>query len=521
MLCTSSARRAFARSTRRAFARSARRIVARPSLPRSLVVLLLALVVTRHAIASSQQAAQAPGVRDGSPAEAAVVVAVDERIELLTIVARLAGAREFRMDNAASPYATRVESHFGRFRDHPAIAAYIAIRRDHGASYDAIPSLALHLDAVPTLAERIPFDQAPERLDRRWDLAATRAFLVELRAFAAASDARGFFDRERPFYRRVAEAMAPPLTGARAVEWFDRFFGVRPGATYVVIPGLLCGGGNYGVGVRFPDGAAEEIRPVLGCHRWDAEGLPIFNADDVGTYVHELCHSYTNQIVDRHREALRDGGSRLYPLVARRMVRMAYGSWETMIYETFVRASVLRYLAEMRSPAAAAEEAKREVESGFTWVPEVAEALNRYASHRDRYPTLDAFVPEIASLLSRIADRMVAEAAARERLTPRLVTIAPAAGAVDVDPSLDRMVLQFDRPMQRKSWSFVGSKESVPEIIGTPSWDGEGRILTATIRLVPGRTYRFSLNSDRFTGFRAEDGTPLEPVDVTFSVKGL
>ncbi len=470
---------------------------------------------------------------NASGGESTVPVKVDERVELLTIVARLAGAQEFLMSNSASPYAERVAKHFGPFANHPAIAAYQALRQSFGASYDAIPSLALHLEGLPSLAERIPFDTTPPRLDSRWDLVATRAFLVQLRDFAAVSKASEFFAGEAAFYAACEQRIAPVLADAKAVPWFDAFFGAKPGATYVVIPGLLCGGNNFGVGVRFPDqpqgGAdapkrtptSEEIRPVLGCYRWDSAGLPIFDASTIGIFVHELCHSYTNPIVDQHLDALADGGQRLFPLVARRMSRMAYATWQTVMYESFVRASVIRYLADVQGAEAATAEAAAQTKEGFTWVPDLAELLKRYAAARDRYPTLGSFVPEVAEFFRARVTAMEADAARREATAPKLVTMTPANGAVDVEPSTTSFVLQFDRPMKRNGWSLVGSKENVPEVVGTPAWNSARTVLTLSIRLVPGRTYRFSLNSERFTGFQAEDGTPLAPVDVTFSVKGF
>ncbi|MBL9121234.1 MAG: DUF4932 domain-containing protein [Phycisphaerae bacterium] len=488
------------------------------SLPLSLALLTAFFTLLTHtAVATPPIAAVASPT---SPPATEVSVAVDRRVELLTIVARLAGAREFLMPNSQSPYAERVAAHFGPFQNHAAVKAYQAIRAEHGASYDAIASLALHLDGVPTLAERIPFDRSPPRLDARWAVEPTRAFLVALRAFVVESKAEAFFAAEQPFYDHCAAKVAPVLAKANAVEWFDRFFGSKPAASYQAIPGLLCGGGNYGVGVRFLDGAPEEIRPVLGIYRWDAEGLPAYGERDVETYVHELCHSYTNVIVDRHLDILRPAGTRLYPIVAQRMSRMAYGSWETMMYETFVRACVVRYLADVQSPEAAAKEASVQRETGFAWVPDVAERLATYAKARDRYPTLDAFLPEIVAVLDAKAESMVTEAAAAEKNAPKLLGITPPNGAKDVAKDLTTMVLRFDRPMSTKSWSFVGSKDDVPEMVGAPAWSADATTLTATVKLVPGRTYHFWLNSERFNGFRAANGAPLSSVEVTFTIEG-
>ena len=42
------------------------------------------------------------------------------------------------------------------------------------------------------------------------------------------------------------------------------------------------------------------------------------------------------------------------------------------------------------------------------------------------------------------------------------------------------------------------------------------RVWTVSVRLKPGWSYRFMLNSDRFKAFKSQDGVPLAPVVVTF-----
>jgi hypothetical protein len=467
---------------------------------------LLPLVVA-CLLAASAQAATAP-----------VSVAVDERVELMSIIARLAGNEVYNMPNSASPYAERVERHFGPFRVHRAVTAYQAILEEYGTSYDAIPTLAVHLDGVPTLAERIPFEQDPPRLDERWPVEPTRAFLSALRDFAVASDARGFFDRERDFYAACAARFAPGLANARAVEWFDAFLGVKPGAAYKVIPGLLCGGANYGTGISFPDGRPEEVLPVLGCYIWDAGGLPVFTPEAVGTYVHELCHSYTNQVVDRHLAEFEKGAAAIFPLVADQMSRMAYPTWRIMTNETLVRACVVRYLADSQGPGAADKESARQEALGFSWVPAVAVSLERFAAARDRYPTLDDYVPELAKVMEGYAEPLAAKLKALELARPRIVSMVPANGAVDVDPALTTLVIRFDRPMTAKGYSFVGDAKDIPTVARAPQWDDSLTSLTVEVQMTPGRTYHYWLNHGQYMSFRAADGTPLEPVEVTFTV---
>ncbi|MDZ4831576.1 MAG: DUF4932 domain-containing protein [Phycisphaerae bacterium] len=354
-------------------------------------------------------------------ARSQATVGVDDRVELLTIVARLAGSPEFAMDNSRSPYADRVMAHFGASVNHPAIQAFAALRSEHGVSFDAVPSLALHLDGVPSRVGRIPFDQRPKRLDERWALEPTRDLLMKLRDFASVTKAAEFFAGEREFYAKVDVRLGAFVAGANSVPWFDTFLGAKATATYGVIPGLLCGSGNFGVGVVFNDGAPEELRPVLGCWSWDAEGLPVFDRDTyLPTYVHELCHSYTNPIVDRHLAELEPAANRMYPAIDRVMRRMAYTTGEIVLDESLVRACIIRYLADVEgSPAATREaEAEAQVHAGFTWVPDLATLFERYAKDRRSYPDLAAFVPEIARFFEARANALVDAAKSRDGARP-------------------------------------------------------------------------------------------------------
>jgi len=353
---------------------------------------------------NSTQALQAPEAPKADNDKEGIQVGVDIRVELMNIIARLNGNPEYKMPNSKSPYSERVEKHFEAFKDHKAIDLFRKGRARYGWSYDAVPSLALHLGPLPELKERMPFDKKPARLDQRWQNESTAEFLTALREFVAESKAEAFFAAEAGFYRSVEERMRKMVKESNPVPWFDGFFGTKAGADYRVIPGLLCGGGNYGVGVVFLDGAPEEIRPVLGCWQWDKEGLPIFEEKTyLGTFVHELCHSYTNPLCDRHLKELEPPIAAIFPSVAARMRRMAYGMPKTVLYETLVRACVIRYLEDRKGKTAAAQEKSRQKAAGFAWVPGLADLLADYARDRKTYPNLDAFAPAMAKYLEESA----------------------------------------------------------------------------------------------------------------------
>lgn len=444
-----------------------------------------------------------------------VSVEVDTRIELLSIVARLAGFDEYCMPNSDSPYAKEVAAWFAPMREHEAVRLARKLRETSGISFDAVPSLAVHLVDVATLAEKLPFDGPPPRLDARWKLGEARAFVAALRSFVAESKAEEFFAAHRELYAETAKRLGAVLDKSRAVEWFDSFFGVRAGAKYTAIPGLLCGGCNYGVGVRATDGRPEEITPVFGCSRFDEHGVPEFGDSMLSLFVHELCHSYTNVLVDRHVERFATSGPAIYARVAKRMASQGYGDWKSMIYESLVRACAFECLAATLGANEAEVERRDDESRGFSWIGDLAGLLERYQKLRKTYTDFDSFMPVVVEFFDRLPAQLEARAAA----TPKVVEVAPAAGSKDVDPTITELVVRFDRPMSSSSWSFVGAKADTPEFVGDPVFDADGMRLVAKMRLAPGRKYDFSLNGGRFLGFKSRTGLALEPYPIEFATR--
>ena len=337
---------------------------------------------------------------------------VDARVEFLSAVARNAGFDEYRMQNASSPYADRVDAAFAGQRDHPAFEAMRRMRKEHGLSYDAVMSLAVHLTDPPEMAEAIDFDRGPAQLDKRLVTGATRDLLRQLRDLAAKVDWKAFMERERAFHENAAARLTSIATRWPLVAWFDRNLGVKQGAEYAPIAGLLCGGHNYGVSTEFPDGKPARITPVIGCWTWDAVGNPVFGGskpEQVGALIaHELCHAYTNPVVERHADELQPVGERLFALSRTQMEKQAYGTWKTTMGETFVRACTILCAADAISPEVAEQLAKSDASRGFRWVPALAKALRPAFAAKPADASIESLLPLIRSTLEAEATRLEA-----------------------------------------------------------------------------------------------------------------
>jgi hypothetical protein len=460
----------------------------------------------------------APAPAGEPPAAPALRVEPDLRVELLSLIFRLAGNREYNQGRVDA-YTRDVEARFGAFRDHEAVVEARRLRGARGASYDAVMSLAVHLKDAVSLEERIPFDPPPESLDARWRPDEARAFLEKARRFVKDAGFEAFAKEHEALFRLAADRLRGVLEKEAHVEWFEAFFGKRPGAVFTATFGMLNGGCCYGPHVRLTDGK-EELYCVLGVWKTDADGKPDFDASILDTVAHEFAHSFANPLVDRFAQRLEKPGTAIYPLVAEAMKRQAYGNWLTMMRESLVRASVVRYLAKHQGPEAAAKQAREEAARSFLWVKDLADLLGEYEADRTKYPDLEAFIPRVADFFDALAPKLEKERAELGDKAPKIVSMTPANGAADVDPALDRITVVFDRPMADRAWSIVGGGPNFPEITGKPSYDETGKVWTVPVKLKPDGDYEFGLNSDRFTAFRSREGVPLQPVIVKFRTGG-
>ena len=100
---------------------------------------------------------------------------------------------------------------------------------------------------------------------------------------------------------------------------------------------------------------------------------------------------------------------------------------------------------------------------------------------------------------------------------PRIVSITPADGAVNVDPDTTEIRVVFDRPMLNGSWSMCGGGPHFPPSAGPIHYDAEHKTWIAPVALKPGTQYEFGLNSKSYRNFKSAKGIPLEPVWVTFN----
>ena len=481
------------------------------------VVIAAAAGLAQSTVMAAESTNRATGlVAQGSAHSLRVVV--DPRVELMSLIFRLAGNREYNMARVES-YAEDAEKQFGKFRDHAVVNLAQELRGTHGVSYDAVMSMAVHLTDAEHLKLKVPLQPWPEGLDKRWTAPDVGNFLAAAQQFVKDSSFQEFLDQHRPLYQTTVARMQTLMEKEGHLEWFDAYFGQRPQAGFTVALGLLNGGGCYGPHVRAADGR-EELYCVLGVWQTDKQGLPEFTPNVLDTVVHEFCHSYANPLIGRHQAELSASGEALFAQVAARMRSQAYGSAHTMLCESLVRACTVRYLRQYEGEEAARLAIRAEKGKGFLWMQEMSDLLGEYEAHREQYPTLEDFSPRLVAFFAESAKNFPQTQNDLAGKRPKVVSMIPANRAQDVDPGLTAIQVVFDRPMANKSWSLVGGGPHCPKTGEDAHFDAQRKTWTVPVELKPDWSYEFMLNSETYDAFRSEDGVPLEPVSVTFKTAG-
>jgi hypothetical protein len=189
-----------------------------------------------------------------------ITIEVDPRVELISIVFRLAGNPEFN-EGTLRPYVKAIERHFGDFDNHPVVKMAAELRHKRSMSCDGPMSLAVHIDGNYRL--RKTSEEWPSALDYRWEKQETTEFLEKLRQFAVETKFDEFFKAQGSIYEQGIsscenvmgqEEVAIDQAGLKfrkilsmdMGDWLSDFFGIEEVGDLRLVLGFVNGFANYG-----------------------------------------------------------------------------------------------------------------------------------------------------------------------------------------------------------------------------------------------------------------------------------
>jgi hypothetical protein len=108
-----------------------------------------------------------------------------------------------------------------------------------------------------------------------------------------------------------------------------------------------------------------------------------------------------------------------------------------------------------------------------------------------------------------------------DSVAPVVVKTVPEAGAKDVAPGVVEIKVTFSKEMADGSWSWASAwKDSTPEGVGKPHYDADQKTCVLKVKLEPGKTYGYWINSQSFKNFKDRQGRSAVPYMLVFQTKG-
>ena len=329
-----------------------------------------------------------------------ITLSVDPAVELISIIYRLAGMRQYDLRELPS-YIDDIEEHFHSFRNHRAVEMTRDLAENHRINGSAPMALAVYLN-FPELEGEVPLTPPPADLDFRWTPGIITEFLSAVRDFASVSSFGEFYASRSEYYDLSVESLRSSLEGHDILPWLQEFFGEEP-ERYAIIVGMQQGYGNYGLSSTSEDGSVEYIS-IIGANSPSIfRKVPSFSHWwFIPTVVHEFAHSFVNPAVYENETTLEDVAEELFPYHREKMMEQGYSSWQHMVFEYLVRASVNRYLLEHEDGNGYRRRIEADESQGFPGITLLTDCLDEYEENRDRYPKLEAFMPKVAGCFEEL-----------------------------------------------------------------------------------------------------------------------
>lgn len=323
---------------------------------------------------------------------------VDKRVELLSIVFRLANSHEYSQ-NLFPKYVESIENHFGEFRNHELIKYVKGELLEDGIGFSSVMSMAIHIMEPPNINPiTTPFPY--KSLEEPWKEESAIKFLKLLSEFYSDADCETFFNKNKELYKTASNRFKKVYQNLD-LEWYQNFYGAKSKGEFIIINGLRNGGANYGPKI-FSKNGIEVIYAIMGTWSVDSLSIPTYEIDEYfPTLLHEFNHSFVNHLVEKYRSELQESGTIIFDKVKEEMNKQAYGNWKTMYDEALVRAAVIKYMKDHSYDKRTIEnEMNEQLSSSFLWTDELVKELDRYDNNRDRYPSFTSFMPEIVKFFN-------------------------------------------------------------------------------------------------------------------------
>jgi hypothetical protein len=338
-------------------------------------------------------------------AQKKIASTIDKRVEILSIVFRLAGNPEYNMKFAKS-YVSDIHTFFDPYKNDALIGFAKELQEQKNMGFSKVMFLAVHLQFKKDNFELIT--ESESNLKGKWDMADADKFVGLLNRFYHVSHFEDFFRAHQLLYSEATSQFNHSVASFDQ-DWYRNYYGDH-GIDYRLVIGLANGGANYGPSVH-PIGQKKLVYAVMGSWTFNEAGMPSYPKETYLSYlIHEFNHSFIDHILEDDadlEEKLKPSAEILLNAKRSEMKLEGYEDWHSLVNESLVRASVIRYMIDHKNPDAdIQEEINIQAGKGFVWTKDLVDLLGEYESSRTLYPTFKSFYPRIYSFFNSTANHL-------------------------------------------------------------------------------------------------------------------
>lgn len=331
-----------------------------------------------------------------------IVSTVDQRVEMFSIIFRLAGNPEYNT-KFAKKYVSDIHSYFDKYNNHPVVDFAKKLASEKGIGFSKVMYLAVDLEFVNHKFSLIK--QSENSLAGIWEMEDELKFVALANDFYKSSKFESFFNAHKPLYNEATSQFDHSVAEFDQ-NWYFDYYGDH-NIEFKVILGLADGGANYGPSVK-PIHKKKIVYAIMGSWTFNEEGKALFPESIYLSYlIHEFNHSFIDRLLDEdgNEKALKSSGEILLNNQKVAMRLEGYEDWQSVINESLVRSSVVRYMIDHKDKAAQ-EEISKQIKKGFLWTKELVALLGEYESSRTQHPTFKSFYPRIATFFNATASNL-------------------------------------------------------------------------------------------------------------------
>lgn len=452
----------------------------------------------------------------GSLAQSNIPVDFDECVDMMCAVWRLAGAREYDKSKClVEPMNESFEKHFANVGELKAVKLAKKYY-SQGLGYDGVAALGTYLDIKDG---KVVYDEHLDQSnlakeEERWPEERQKEMVEALNEFYTKTQFHEWYESNAALYAQVKDAFSV-IADMVDTGWFGSFFSKEKTPDFHIKLCLLAGVNNYGLSEIATDGT-HVLTPVISSAHY-ADGKIVYNPNTIlPIVIHEFCHAYCNPLIDKYWEKMEVRANEVFEMNSDLLSQQAYTRSKIMMYEIFVRASVIRYMVNHFTPQQVNGEMliKNEEELGFLLTRTMFDALKVYEDQKSEYSNMESYMEPLINAINVFdVEKYKADMKAAEALKVHY-TCNIQDGQKDVPSGDITLTITFDRPMEPNIGLGL-TQADFPSYIDH-KWSDDQKTVSIKLHTEPKHEYGFRMLGSEW---KAKDGQSAVDDVVYFKTK--